>query len=627
MLPSTRGVGFGALFLAFCTRAFYLPGSAPRDYALNDKVDVLVNVLTPVISGPEAKLKSLINYDYYYPSFRFCQPEGGPKEQSESIGAILFGDRLFNSPYDASSLINTTCQVLCSQTISAEDGKFINERIKENYDVNWLVDGLPAAEMMVDDKTQDVFYDIGFALGEVDEVRFPTAPAFYNHLEIVMRYHPRENGKNRVVGVLVWPMSNAPSDGKAVCGGGSALHLSETSDTEVSFTYSVLWEVSDTPWATRYDTYLHIFDPKIHWLSLSYATIIVVFLCSMVSIILYRSIARDISRYNALDLADDIQEDYGWKLIWGEVFRTPRHLMALSVLVGNGAQLITMIGVTLVFALMGFLSPSNRGALATVMIICWTIFGFVSGYVSTRVYASFGGTDHRTNLFFTATLVPTFIFVVMFLLNLFLISANSSGAMPFGTLLSVVFLWFLIDAPLTLLGGFFGKKHGGVRHPVRVNQIPRQIPPGPKYLRPWVTPLLSGVLPFGAAFVELYFILSSIFASRAYYAFGFVALTTGVVGLTIATVTILCVYFILCSEEYRWHWRAFFIGGGSAFWLIAYGFFYWTSRLSFASFTNVVLYLGYLFLLAFLQFLVSGTIGFLATYWAIRKLYSAIRID
>lgn len=29
----------------------------------------------------------------------------------------------------------------------------------------------------------------------------------------------------------------------------------------------------------------------------------------------------------------------------------------------------------------------------------------------------------------------------------------------------------------------------------------------------------------GAAFVELYFVMSSLFASKAYYAFGFVALT------------------------------------------------------------------------------------------------------
>ena len=34
----------------------------------------------------------------------------------------------------------------------------------------------------------------------------------------------------------------------------------------------------------------------------------------------------------------------------------------------------------LVFALLGFLSPSNRGSLATVMMICWTFFGR-SGFV------------------------------------------------------------------------------------------------------------------------------------------------------------------------------------------------------------------------------------------------------
>jgi transmembrane 9 superfamily member 2/4 len=70
-----------------------------------------------------------------------------------------------------------------------------------------------------------------------------------------------------------------------------------------------------------------------------------------------------------------VQEDYGWKLVHGEVFRIPKSPILLSVLVGNGAQLCAMIAVTLVFALFGFLSPSNRGALATVMLMCWTFFG------------------------------------------------------------------------------------------------------------------------------------------------------------------------------------------------------------------------------------------------------------
>ncbi|KAI0305469.1 Nonaspanin TM9SF [Multifurca ochricompacta] len=610
--------------------AFYLPGAAPHDYKEGEKVDLFVNALTPMLPGSDdAKLRSLINYDYYYPKFHFCEPPNGAHKQPESLGSILFGDRIFDSPYDIRMLQdNATCKSLCTSSIPAEDAKFVNDRIREDYGLNWLVDGLPAAEMKVDLKSRDTFFDMGFNLGN-DDGPNEERPLLNNHYDIVLRYHSPSPGKNRIVGVLVWPSSRGGSqDGPLDCDfRAPPMILSELEDNQVRYSYRVMWNESSTPWATRWDNYLHIFDPRIHWFSLVNSLVIVVFLCAMVSMIVYRSVSRDISRYNAIEFSEDVQEDWGWKLVHGEVFRTPNNPLVLSALVGNGAQLCSMVGVTLIFALLGFLSPSNRGSLATVMMICWTLFGSVGGYVSSRVYASLGGTERRKNAFFTATALPIFIFLIVFLLNLFLITAHSSGAVPFGTMLLIVLLWFGISAPLSAVGAYFGARRGAISHPVRVNPIPRQIPPPPKYLRPWATALLGGILPFGAAFVELYFVLSSLFASRAYYAFGFLALTAGVVGLTTATVTILFTYFILCAEEYRWHWRAFLTGGGSAFWLLAYGLFYWVSRLSLDSFSSVILYLGYLFLLVLLDFLVTGAIGFLATYWAIRRLYGSIRID
>lgn len=44
---------------------------------------------------------------------------------------------------------------------------------------------------------------------------------------------------------------------------------------------------------------------------------------------------------------EDVQEDWGWKLVHGEVFRMPRFPMLLAVMVGNGAQLCAMCLVTL----------------------------------------------------------------------------------------------------------------------------------------------------------------------------------------------------------------------------------------------------------------------------------------
>lgn len=42
--------------------------------------------------------------------------------------------------------------------------------------------------------------------------------------------------------------------------------------------------------------------------------------------------------------------------------------MLMAIVVGSGAQLAAMAAVTILFALFGFLSPSNRGSLPTVMV-------------------------------------------------------------------------------------------------------------------------------------------------------------------------------------------------------------------------------------------------------------------
>ena len=44
---------------------------------------------------------------------------------------------------------------------------------------------------------------------------------------------------------------------------------------------------------------------------------------------------------------EDVQEDFGWKLVHGEVFRSPQNPLILSICIGNGAQLCAMVGITL----------------------------------------------------------------------------------------------------------------------------------------------------------------------------------------------------------------------------------------------------------------------------------------
>ena len=49
-----------------------------------------------------------------------------------------------------------------------------------------------------------------------------------------------------------------------------------------------------------------------------------------------------------------------------------------------------------------------------------------------------------------------------------------------------------------------------IEHPVRTNQIPRQIPDQSVYTRPLPGIVMGGVLPFGCIFIQLFFILNSI---------------------------------------------------------------------------------------------------------------------
>ena len=111
-------------------------------------------------------------------------------------------------------------------------------------------------------------------------------------------------------------------------------------------------------------------------------------------------------RYNQIDSGEDAQEEFGWKLVHGDVFRPPRKGMLLSVFLGSGTQILCMAGITLVFACLGFLSPANRGALMTCAMVLFVCLGTPAGYVSARIYKSFGGEKWKSNVLLTSMLCP-----------------------------------------------------------------------------------------------------------------------------------------------------------------------------------------------------------------------------
>jgi len=458
-----------------------------------------------------------------------------------------------------------------------------------------------------------------------------------NHIRIIIQYHDDfesftpEDVTTKIVGFIAEPMSVRHNyDDKSLL---SSCPTSYTKDVknaqgldknDVVFTYEVVWEKSDTEWSNRWDLYLTVSNPeeKVHWFSITNALLVILLLTSLLAIILIRALYRDIAKYNESD------DDSGWKLVHADVFRPPADFpMLFSVFVGTGFQLGLMSLATLSFALLGLLSPANRGSLGTAFILLFVFMGSFAGYYSSSTYKMFRGIDWKQNTLLTAFLFPSVVFLVFFVLNIVMWIEGSSAALPFSTFFTLLFLWFCVSVPLVFVGSFVGFKKESITFPVRTNQIPRAIPTQPWYMNPIIVCIFGGILPFGAVSVELYFIMSALWLHQIYYIFGFMFVCMIILVITCAETAILLCYFQLCNEDYHWWWRSFITSGSCAFYTIIYSIWYNLTELNLTGFVSQFVYFGYMGLICFTFFLVTGTIGFISCFWFNLKIYGSIKVD
>jgi len=556
-------------------------------YQDNEEVVLWMNTVGPYHNRQET---------YGYFSLPFC---AGPKESishyHETLGEALQGTELEFSGLQIDFKSDIAKTEYCQIKLTAEQQKAFLYAVKNHYWYQMYLDELP----------------IWGIVGEIDEK---------DHMSYYIWTHKKfEIGYNgdQVVDV------NLTSENRVKILEGE----------KIPFTYEVVWKKSNVLFEDRFDKYLdpNFFQHRIHWFSIFNSFMMVIFLVGLVTMILMRTLKKDYARYSKEEEMDDMERDlgdeYGWKQVHGDVFRPAASPLLFSALIGAGSQVAVVILFVILFAILGELY-TERGSLLSTAIFVYAATSPVNGYFGGSLYARMGGKVWIKQMIVSAFLLPASVCGTAFFINFIAMYYHASRAIPFGTMVAVSCICLFVILPLTLVGTVLGRNlAGNPDYPCRINAVPRPIPEKKWFMEPFVIIALGGILPFGSIFIEMYFIFTSFWAYKIYYVYGFMLLVFLILLTVTICVTIVCTYFLLNAEDYRWQWTSFLSAGSTAGYVYFYSFYYFFFKTKMYGLFQTCFYFGYMALFSLGLGLMTGTLGYMGTSIFVRRIYSTVKID
>ncbi|XP_073150086.1 transmembrane 9 superfamily member 1-like isoform X2 [Henckelia pumila] len=571
---------FLAAILFFISAAF--ASDSVHKYQPDDAVDLWVNKVGPFRNPQET-------YNYY--SLPFCHPSGDAAHKRRGLGEVLGGNELIDSQIDIKFQKPVGKTTICE--IELDEAQVM--QFKEAIDRDYLFE-----------------FFMGYVGDFHSKRKGDNQHMLFTHKSITVKYN-----KNHIIEVRLTQQNPKPLE----------------VGRKLDMTYSVRWIPTNITFARRFDVYLDypFFESQIHWFSI-YNSLMMMFLAGLVSTILMRTLRNDYAKYAREDddletLERDASEESGWKLVHGDVFRTPFSIALLSALVGTGAQLAMLILLVILFAPVGMLYI-GRGAIVTTFIVCYAFTSFISGYVSGGMYSQHGGKNWIKSMILTASLFPFMCFGIGFILNTVAIFYGSLAAIPFGTMVVVFVIWAFVSFPLALLGSVVGRNWSGApNNPCRIKTIPRPIPEKNWYLKPSVVSIVGGLLPFGSVSIEMYFVFTSFWNYRVYYTYGFMLLIFLILLIVTVCVTIIGTYFLLNVENYHWQWTSFCSAASTSVYVFLYSIYYYCMKTTMSGFFQTSFYFGHTLMFCLGLGILCGATGYLGSNLFVRRIYRNIKCD
>jgi transmembrane 9 superfamily protein 3 len=432
----------------------------------------------------------------------------------------------------------------------------------------------------------------------------------------------------------------------------------------LEFKFNIQWASTDEQFSGRFERYLdhEFFKHPIHWFSVFNSFMMVLFLMGLVALILLRTLKNDYARYGILDDAsagdmEDLKDSggggsddaAGWKQVHGDVFRAPTMLPVFSALIGTGWQLVVLTLGVITFAVLGPLHGAvheERGEVLHATIVCYALSSIVAGYSSGKFFKVYYPTTSAARrqgpkqvlwqmvMALTVLLLPLVTVLVLSFLNSVSLLYGTMNIIPFLVIVKLFFIWIFISVPLCVVGTILGRHSVGTtagpfeHFPCRVNAIPRPIPDDvPWYGRPSGLVPLAGLLSFGSIFIELYYVLTSLWNYKFYHVYGFLLGVYSILTIVVGMTSIIVVYFCLNAENYLWQWTSFASGASTAAYVFLYGIYYFLFKTQMHGFLQTSYYFGYMTLIAVNLGFLCGTLGHGAASRFVRAIFQNVKVD
>lgn len=573
------------LCLIVCLTCLQTSVAFAARYAANDNVPVWANKIGPYSSPTES-------YGFY-DALPWCRP-ANMASRSLRLGEALSGDKLIRSPYVLPFRQPVASEQLCQIAYTRGQVDEFAAAIQKKYAYDLLVDDDLPVKLFVGEASSD-------------EKQF-----LFTHITFDVSY----NG-DRIIEVNALP--------------GNPVELVRGSTATVQFTYDVKWRATDFPYQRRSEKYKNPANSRnveIHWYGIVNSLLSVFLLMAFLATVLLRVIRRELHDY-AMQQGDDANpDDYGWKQVYGDVFRFPQSISLLCPFLGTGVQLLVLTVVLLILGALEIFHPLSRGAIYTAVLCTYVATAWIAGYVSGYIYKQLGGSAWIRNALCTVVVFCGPVGVIMTCLHSVALVYQSTRAVPIWAIAALAALWTIVTIPLSLFGSILGKNNSRPFPSSCIpNKIPREIPPCPWYRATPFMVVMCGLMPFSSIYLEVYEMFSSIWGHHIYEIYELLAIVFVILNLVTIITTMAAVYFQLGVENYCWWWNSLLYGGSVSMYFLAYSLFYFYLRSPLEGFMQGSYFFGYTLFFSYALFLQCGTVGFFSARWFVLFLYRQIKSD